>query len=132
METKNGLDKNGKFAIGNKPPADRKTRGVCGRRKTLDTLDKLMAKEGNQEKYMAACQVSFDEDPLKFVHKYVVPLMPLFAKNPKLEEELSQMTDAERLQGIDEILTAVRKRIAGQVAKDDSIVESGGIEFSTN
>ncbi len=132
MEPKNGKDENGKFATGNKPPANRKTRGVSGRRKTLDSLDMLMAKAGNQEKYLNACQVAFDCDPLKFVHKYVVPLMPLFAKNPKLEEELAQMTDEERLQGITTILGAVRKRVARQVAEDDSFVESEGIEFSTN
>lgn len=121
--------KDTKFQIGNTLG---KGRGVSGRRKCLDTLDKMLAMEGNQNKYMEALQEGFNKDPLKFVHKYVVPVMPLFARDPKFEEILAQMTDEERLQGIDAILAAVRKRITGQVVKDDSFVESEGIEFSTN
>ena len=124
----NGKDEKGKFAIGNNLG---KGRGVSGRRKCLDTLDKMLAKEGNQKKYMTALQEGFDKNPLTFVHKYVVPVLPLFAKDPKLEEKLAY-TDEERLREIDAILVAARKRIAGQVADNDSEVESSSVEQSTN
>ena len=125
METKK---KDTKFQIGNTLG---KGRGVSGRRKTLDTLDKMLAKEGNQVKFMIACQEAFDKNPLTFVHKYVTPVMPLFAKDPKHEEKMAY-TDEERLQQIDAILGRARKRIAGQVAENDSEVESSSIEQSTN
>ncbi len=128
----NGKDKNGKFAIGNKPPADRKTRGVCGRRKAIDVMDVMLSKAGNQKKLLDDFQRIFDLGPASFFKKYAMPVLPPLTKNPKQEEEFAQMTDEERLQGITAILGGVRKRIARQVAEDDSQVESSGFEFSTN
>ena len=125
--TKNGK-KNTKFQMGNTLG---KGRGVSGRRKCLDTLDKMLAKEGNQDKYMAALQEGFNKDPLKFVHKFVVPVMPLFARDPKLEEELAY-TDEERLREIVTLFNRARKRVVKQSAEDDSGVESEAIEFPTN
>ena len=127
----NGKDKNGKFAIGNKPPANRKTRGVSGRRKTLDLMDKMLAKADNQTIFEEALQEAFEKNPVKFWKTYVMPVLPSLAKDPELEEKLAY-TDEKRLSEITTIFNIARKRLAGQAAKDDSFVESKGIEFPTN
>ena len=40
-------------------------RGVSGRRKTLDELDKMLSKEGDVKKLAHAIQKEFNKDPVK-------------------------------------------------------------------
>lgn len=127
METKNGK-KNTKFQIGNTLG---KGRGVSGRRKTLDVMDKMLSLDGNQEKFRKDLQDEFNKGPLKFWKRYVMPVLPPMTKDPRLEEELAY-TDEERLREITAIFNIARKRVVKQAAEDDSEVESEGIEFSTN
>ncbi len=128
METKNGLDEKGKFAAGNTLG---KGRGVSGRRKTLDIMDKMLSLAGNQEKLRDDWQKIFDEGPAKFWLKYAKDVLPPMTKDPKGEEEKAY-TDEERLREFDAILAGARKRINRQAVEDDSEVESSSIEQSTN
>lgn len=59
-------------------------RGLSGRRKTLDVLDNLLSKAGNQKKLEKAFQEAFDKDPLTFWKTYVMPVLP---KEIELEAE---------------------------------------------
>lgn len=120
--------KDTKFQIGNTLG---KGRGVSGRRKTLDVMDKMLALAGNQEKFRKSLQEAFNKNPLIFWKKYVMPVLPPMTKDPKLEEELAY-TDEERLREITAIFNTARKRVIKQAVEDDSGVESEGIEFPTN
>ncbi len=51
-------------------------RGLGGRTKTLNALDKMLSKAGNMKKFEQALQDRFNEDPLEFWHKYVLPVIP--------------------------------------------------------
>ena len=127
----NGKDKNGKFAMGNKPSPNRKTRGVGGRRETINIMDKMLALAGNQEKLRKDWQRIFDEAPAKFWLKYAKDILPPMTKDPKHEEGMAY-TDEERSRLLTEALNIVRRRVHRQVAEDDSFVESESVEFSTN
>lgn len=124
----NGKDKNGKFAAGNTLG---KGRGVSGRRKTLDIMDKMLSLSKNEKKFGEALQEKFDTDPVKFWKVYVMPVLPSLARDPELEEKLAY-TNEERLREIAALFNGARKRLAKQAPEDDSVVESEGIEFPTN
>jgi len=51
-------------------------RPIGGRRKTLDSLDAMLANEKNLIKFEKALQDEFDKDPLKFWKEYAFPLLP--------------------------------------------------------
>ncbi len=124
----NGKDEKGKFAIGNNLG---KGRGVSGRRKTLDIMDKLLSLAGNQEKLKEDWQRIFNEGPAKFWLRYAKDVLPPMTKDPRGEEEKAY-TDEEIARGIDAVLKRAGKRINKQAAKDDSEVEPSSIEQSTN
>ena len=129
METKNGIDeKTGKFLPGNTWGTGR---GVSGRRKTLDIMDKMLSLAGNQEKLKDDWQKIFDEGPAKFWLKYAKDVLPPLTKDPKGEEEKAY-TDEEIARGIDAVLKRAGKRINKQAAQINSEVEPSSIEQSTN
>ncbi len=127
METKNGK-KDTRFQPGNTLG---KGRGVSGRRKTLDIMDKMLSMAGNQKKLMDDFQKLFDKSPAKFWKTFALPVLPPMTKDPRLEEDLAY-TDEERLREITTLFNGARKRQVKQAVEDDSEVESGGFEFSTN
>ncbi len=106
-------------------------RGVSGRRKTLDIMDKMLSMEGNQKKLMIRFQEIFDKDPAKFWKTFALPVLPPMTKNPELEEELAY-TDEERLREITTIFNGARKRQTKQTVEDDDNLESEAVEFPTN
>ena len=56
------------------PGARKGKRG--GRAKCIETLDKMLARAGNQEKLDKDLQVKFDSDPGSFMRSFVFPLLP--------------------------------------------------------
>lgn len=60
-----------------KPGAPGRPKGaVGGRQKLVNALDVLLAKEGNQKKMIAAWQESFNDSPMRFWNRVIVPLLP--------------------------------------------------------
>ena len=49
---------------------------IGGRQKLVNALDVLLAKEGNQKKMIAAWQSTFNDDPMRFWNRVIVPLLP--------------------------------------------------------
>jgi len=47
-----------------------------GRNRCIETLDRMLAKAGNQEKLEKDLQSKFDNDPGSFMRSYVFPLLP--------------------------------------------------------
>lgn len=72
----------GYFLPGTRPPPNLPGRGIGGRTRALQTLDKMMGTEENQEKLRAALQAAFDKNPMKFFRQIIMPLLP---KETKLE-----------------------------------------------
>ena len=95
--------KDTKFQIGNTFGGGR---GVSGRRKTLDELDKMLSKEGNVKKFAHALQEGFDKDPLKFWKTYVLPVLP--KDRVSAENEFTEIGEARQRveEGIDRILAS--------------------------
>ena len=121
-----------KFEHGNTAHLGRKKRGVSGRRRTIDLLDRMLTMDGNQDKFMQSIQKKFTEDPLKFWKTYVMPVLPSLSKNPKQEEQFSIMTDEERLQEITTLFNGVRKRVAAPPAEDEQEVGTSDWESTSD
>jgi len=69
-------DTDTRFKKGNPGGPGRKPGSVGGRRLILQELDRVLAQEGNVEKFSNACQDEFNKDPLAFWYKYGMPLLP--------------------------------------------------------
>jgi hypothetical protein len=54
----------------------KKSGSKSGRRKCIDTLDKLLSIAGNQTKLLDDLQDKFDKSPSDFCLKYVFPVLP--------------------------------------------------------
>ena len=53
-----------------------------GRTQAIETLDRMLAREGNQEKLEECLQKEFDDNPPRFLLRFVYPLAP---KNVNIE-----------------------------------------------
>jgi len=78
-------DEAGRFAPGT-IPAPRPKGTLGGRALALKTLDRIMAKEKNQENLANALQEHFDADPIRFFKSIIMPLLPQDVK-VRLSEE---------------------------------------------
>jgi hypothetical protein len=66
----------GRFAPGNRPLNGNKKGRLGGRALALRTLDRMLAKEHNQENLANALQAHFDTDPVRFFKTLIMPLLP--------------------------------------------------------
>ena len=69
-------DESGRFAPGNRPPNGNKKGRLGGRAQALQTLDRMLAQERNQENLANALQAHFDADPIRFFKTLIMPLLP--------------------------------------------------------
>lgn len=79
-------DDQGRFLPGTRGPVAPTKGRLGGRAQALKTLDRVMAKEKNQENLANALQAHFDEDPIRFFKQIIMPLLPQDVKI-KLSEE---------------------------------------------
>jgi hypothetical protein len=69
-------DDSGRFAPGNRTPNGNKKGRLGGRALALRTLDRMLAKDHNQDNLTNALQVHFDADPVRFFKMLMMPLLP--------------------------------------------------------
>ena len=67
---------NGLIVAANRPPTGNKKGRLGGRAMALRTLDRMLAKERNQENLANALQAHFDTDPVRFFKTLIMPLLP--------------------------------------------------------
>jgi len=64
------------FKSGNDGGPGRPKGSMGGRTLCLQTLDAMLAEEGNQKALREALQKEFSTDPIKFMRQFVLALMP--------------------------------------------------------